>query len=463
MTPSPAILIEPGIGAWRRAEIDEQGFPVSFDMVCETDLDRTGAVFMGRVSRIDTGSDLAFFDLGGGIQGVMNHRRARLLKKGRSRSIQECVSQGEVLAVQVVHDPAGLDGKLPSLTPRPKITGRYCVVEAGGARLNFSKDLGPKQVKGLDEALSGLGDKAAIVVRARAARVAPEMVLTEAETAVRMIRGGEQTAPGLIWARDTLDQCLVDLDDSNTPILIEGGSAFARARSLARSRYPDLADRIEGADAPSLMEAYGVEESIEEALAPRIDLPSGGWISVHPTPALTAIDVNMGTAYKAGDAADAKLMVNQEAALAIAWHLRFQNIGGLIVVDFIDLTGKGRIEALMTTLKSALAEDPLMPQTSGLSAFGLVQINRARRGVSLRDRLLVDRAPAERADAAALALLRGAQKLGRTNGQGQLVMTASEAVQTYLKDSILKRLTEETGRMVIVRTGKASVRLEDLP
>ena len=451
----PCTLIEPGIGEWRRAGIDRDGIPVSLDHLSDPLLNATGALFDARVTRVDAVADLAFLDLGNGRTGVMNQRRARLRKKGRSLSIRDSLTEGERLRVQAVHDAEGLEDKAISVTPRPRLVGRYCTVEQAAGRLNFSKDLGPTVVKRLTAALGPLPEEAALLIRGRADRVDPAIVAAEASHLTRQIIR-DVGAPGLVFVEPMSGRSLIDLDDSNHPILVEGGSAYAALMALADSRFPDLAPRLslwrgEG----SMMEDCGVEESIEEALSERIPLPSGGWLSVHPTPALTAIDVNMGSAWKAADAAEAKLTVNLEAALAVAWNIRFQNIGGLIVIDFINMTGKDRLARLVETLKQAVREDPVQPQISGMSAFGLVQINRAKRGPSLRDRMLQERAPLPRPKAAAASLLRRAQRVGLSPDVGNLHLSAPEGVIDWLKQNPhwTEVLSNETGRPVTLSIG----------
>lgn len=461
MTEFPAILIEPGLGLWRRSRLDEDGFPASLDHLSDAALDATGAIFDACVTKVDPTLDLAFLDLGDGRSGVMNQRRARLRKKGRSFAITDSVSEGERLKVQAVSDPQSMDGKAIAVTPRPKLTGRYCVVETGGQRLNFSKDLGPARIKALTPLLEGPASRSAIIIRGRAQLVDPDVVAAEANQLTDALTRpvGE---PGLVFAFTPLMQALKDLPDTPDPVCIEGGSALADAKGCARTAYPDLVDRLVqlNTDAPAF-DAFGIDEAIEEALSGRIDLPSGGWITISPTPAFTAVDVNMGSAYRAQDAAEAKLGVNMEAAMAIAHQMRFQNIGGLIVIDFIDMTGKGRIETLLKTLTHAVQDDPQPVQLSGLSQFGLVQINRARRGLSLLERMTAQPPRRLRASTIAEDLLRRALRLGHSKNQGDLVITAPDAVREVF-DEVSENLTKlegKTGRRIIIEDGAPSVRI----
>ena len=449
---SPRLIIEPGIGEWRSALIDADGFPASLSFHGDASASPVDALFAARVTRVDSQLDMAFLDIGkgewgSGLEGMLNLRRAKLLVKGKAGGIAECVTEGQRLMVQVVAEPSAMDAKALAVTPRPKLLGRYVAVEAGGARLNFSKDLSAKRQKALKPLLQTAADSAAIIVRSRAASVAPEIVVAEAE-ALAGAFNRPSDKPGLVFARSPLNQALAAAPD-DTDIWVDGGSAFADAKALAATHWPDLTPRLKTYKGEqSAFEAYGVDEAIEEALAERIELPSGGWISITPTPAMTVVDVNMGGALKGRSAGDAKMIVNLEAAMAVAYHMRFQDIGGLVVVDFIDMASKGAARELMATIERALRDDPVPVQHTGLSHFGLVEFSRKRRGLSLRDRLLVPQAPTQRPEAAAMALLRAAIKTGTQSQPGVLVLETPKPVQAWLeaRPAFLQALASKTGR-----------------
>lgn len=458
-------LIEPGIGEWRSAQIDTDEFPVAIAFHGDASLSPVDAIFRARVTRVDTTLDMAFLDLGDGLDGALNLRRAKLLVKGRADTIGDCVREGDMLNVQVVAEPAALEGKALPVTPKPRLLGRYLVVEAGAGRLNFSKDLSPKAQKALMPLLSDLAANAAIIVRSTAGDVAPEAVAAEANLLVAgIVKSADR--PGLAFSHGPLVQALLSVPSGDGEILVEGGSALTEAKALANRHWPDLAPRLQAYKGrESLFEAFGVNEALEEALAPRIDLPSGGWISITPTPALTAIDVNMGSALKGRSANEAKLITNMEAAMAVAYHLRFQDIGGLVVVDFIDLSAKGAARELMATVDAAFREDSVPVQHTGLSQFGLMEVRRKRSGLSLRDRLLLNRPPADRPAAHAIALLRTARREGLRPEPGDLLIEAPKAVLDWITShsSITQQLATETGRsleMTQAATASASLRMK---
>ncbi|NVJ96808.1 MAG: ribonuclease E/G [Alphaproteobacteria bacterium] len=442
-------IIEPGIAEWRSALMDADGFPENIAFHTDAELSPVDAIFRARISRVEKALDMAFLDLGDGLEGAMNLRRAKLLVKGRADAISDCVTEGQMLAVQVVNEPSALEGKALPVTPRPRLLGRYVVVEAGAGRLNFSKDLGPKAQKTLTPLLTELASKAAVIVRSHAGDVAPEVVALEADMLVQAMEATGDKA-GLSFAHSPLAQALLACPHDDSDILLEGGSALADAKALASKYWPDLTDRLSPFKGKNAFEELGVNEAIEEALAPRIDLPSGGWISITPTPALTAIDVNMGGALKGRSANEAKLVTNLEAAMAVAYHLKFQDIGGLVVVDFIDMSAKGSAKELMDTISKAFRDDPVPVQHSGLSQFGLMEINRKRKGLSLRDRMTVARAPIGRPSAQALEALRLANRVGVEATPGTLVLGMPERALEWLRaqPELVESLTDTTGRTV---------------
>ncbi|WP_286828977.1 MULTISPECIES: ribonuclease E/G [Kordiimonas] len=450
-------IIEPGLLEWRSATVGEDGFPETIQFHTDADLSPLDAIFRARVTRVDATLEIAFLDLGDGLTGAMNFRRAKQLVKGRADTISDCVREGDMLTVQVLSEPSALEGKALPVTARPRLLGRYVVAETGGARLNFSKDLGPKAQKTLTPLLTDAASKAAVIVRSHAGSVAPEAVAVEAQMLVNALTA-DSDKPGLLFAHSPQAQALLAAPHGESDILVEGGSALADAKAVAARLWPDVAARLKPFKGESAaFEEYGVNEAVEEALAPRIDLPSGGWISITPTPALTAVDVNMGGALKGRSAAEAKLITNMEAAMATAWHLRFQDIGGLVVVDFIDMSSKGHAKELMDTVNEAFKGDTVPVQHTGLSQFGLMEINRKRSGLSLRDRMMVSTAPRARAQAQALQLLRDAVRTANRAEPGTLVIAAPEGTKAWFeaRADVTESLQQSTGRTIAFETAEA--------
>jgi len=450
----PLTIVEPGIGQWRSADLDEEGLPTDLRFHEDPAISPLGAVFDGRVTRVDTTLDMAFLDLGEGRTGVLNFRRARLLVKGQVAAINDCVHEGQMVRVQVIAEPSALEDKALPVTPRPRLAGRYVVVESGKARLNLSKDLSTRETKDLKEAIGEITEEAAVIVRARAGGVAIAAVKAEVDRLVSALTkpAGE---PGLLFSWSPCEKALLETPDTETPVLVEG-SDYADVKAMAAQVWPDLHARIAPYEGKGLaFEEYGVNEAIEEALAPRIDLPSGGWISFHTTPALMAVDVNMGSALKHMAAGEAKLVTNMEATLATAYHLRFQDIGGIIVIDYINMTGKGHNRELMQLVERTFRADKVPVQHTGISAFGLVEVTRKRSGLSLRDRMRSPRPDTDRVLNTALHVLLTALQAGKSAEPGALLIVAEKPVINWLNTNhkLLSDLSDKTARQVTLKEG----------
>lgn len=457
MTSANLTIIEPGIGGWRSADIDGDGLPTDLRFHDDASLSPLDAVFAARITTVDIANDLAFADLGGGLTGCMNLRRAKSLVKGTVTSISDCVTEGQRLLVQVVAEPSTLEAKALTITPRPRLLGRYVVVEAGSRRLNFSKDLSPKTVKKLTATLASTTDGVAVIVRSSAAGVAVGAVAAEAHTLAAVFAASLEKI-GRLFARSPLEKALLSTPIDTTDIRIEGGTAFAEAKAVARQHWPDLAEKLSlYKDSETAFERYGVNEAVEEALSPRIELPSGGWINITETPALTVVDVNLGRALKGRSASDAKVIVNLEAALATLYHLRFQDIGGLVVVDFIDMTAKGATRELMQLIEKTARTDRVPLQHTGISTFGMVEFARKRSGVSLKGRMQVTLPARMRASSVALDLLRRGERIGQkaSGGNGALIVSGPESVIGWLKahPAYVTELSTKTQRQVELMLG----------
>jgi len=454
----PLTIIEPGIGQWRSAEIDSDEIPSDLRFHDDTACSLLDTICNARVTKVDSTLNMAFLDLGDGQTGVMNFRRARLLKKAQAKTITDCLHEGQKVRVQILAEPSALENKALPVTPRPRVAGRYIVAEAGSARLNFSKDLTARRTKDLKELIAPFVENVALIVRARAGTVPTGAVVAEAKRLVAIFSQAEDTV-GLVHGWTPAEKALLACPDGDSPIFIEGGSDFAEAKGLANQHWPDLHSRLQPyKDSEQAFQALGVEEAIEEALTEQINLPSGGWISITPTPALTAVDVNMGGALKGMAAAEAKLVVNMEATRALAYHLRFQDIGGIIVVDYINMSGKGSVRELMAMIETSFRDDVVPVQHTGISAFGLVEFTRKRSGLSLRDRMLSNRAPTERTAAVALEALRCAERVGKTAAPGSLIVETTKPVEKWLKEhgSLLEALERQTNRKVIFETNSST-------
>lgn len=360
---------------------------------CLTDLhidraDRSslvGAIFLGRVERIVTGLDAAFVELGTGRPGLLGVRDARG-PKGRVERIGTLLRTGQPVLVQVKADAVGAKG--PTLTMDVTLPGRFLVHAPLGRGITVSKRLGQGQqrtelLRRIESAVVGEG----WIARAGAASADPALIAAEADSLAVAWRGIEAAAMGTAPAMlrpppDAPRRALVELGAGRLDAILADGADLARSLTLwCEAEAPDLAPLVRRHDgSPGLFEMRDLDHAIAEVAGPRVPLGNGASLVIERTEALTVIDVNAG---ERGNALD----VNLEAAVEIARQLRLRNVGGIVVVDFVNMKGRGDGERLLTALARAVEDDPAQTQVYGLSKLGLVEMTRNRRGIALADLL----------------------------------------------------------------------------
>ena len=345
-----------------------------------------GAIFLGRVERIATGLDGAFIDLGMGKSGLLIASDARG-PKGRVERIGTLLRTGQSVIVQVKTDAVG--GKGPSLTMDVTLPGRFLVHTPLGRSVAVSKRLGSGPARAeLARRVEAVAVGQGWIVRAGAAAASDDLLAAEAD-ALRMAwrsvsvaaEGGAAPAlllPGLDAAR----RALVEHGAAEPGHILVDGPEFLRdLTGWCEERAPDLADRIVRHDGlPRLFDLRDLDAEIDRLLGPRVPLSGGGSLVIERTEAMTVVDVNAG---ERGNPLD----VNLEAATEIARQLRLRNVGGIVVVDFVNMRSRGESERLLTALAGAVESDPAQTQVYGMSKLGLVEMTRARRGTALADLL----------------------------------------------------------------------------
>jgi ribonuclease G len=368
-----------------------------------------GNVYKARVENVVAGLEAAFVDIGYEKNGflhvddiVIDGKQVAKRGTGRGSRITELLKSGQEIVVQVTKDP--LKTKGARLTMQLAIPGRYMVYVPDGEGVGFSRRLDDKErqrlrqeTKGLDLISGGaiirtaarggkLKDferemlylhKLTEVLQDRAKQVkAPEMIFQEADLSIRVIRD--------VFA-DELDEALIDDQQQ-----------FERVKSFLGWTAPALAERVVLYDGKqSLFDAYGVEESIENILQRRVDLPSGGYLIVDNTEALTVIDVNSGSFTGRGKSRGLEETITQtnlEAADEAVRQIRLRDIGGIIIIDFIDMAKASNRNAVLRTLRGAFDEDRTKTNVVEISPLGLVEITRQNVTDGVRE-ILTKRCP----------------------------------------------------------------------
>ncbi|WP_272473152.1 Rne/Rng family ribonuclease [Baekduia alba] len=354
-----------------------------------------GNIYKGKVDNVLPGLEAAFVDIGldkNGflhvdeivIPGVEVARRGRAGSKGKS--IGELLKPGQEVVVQVVKDP--LKTKGARLSMDLTIAGRYMVYTPTGEGVGVSKRLDDKErdrlrreAKGLDLHSGGAIVRTAahgakrqdferelqylfklheVLEKRVADTTAPAMVFQEADLSVRVVRD--------IFSAD-FEKAIVDDEQQHHRLV----SFFSRTA-------PELVDRVElWQESKPLFEAWDVEKVIDGLMSKRVDLPSGGYLLIDYAEALTVIDVNSGSFVGRGKQArleDTITRTNLEAADEVVRQLRLRDIGGIIVIDFIDMARAKNREAVLKTLRKALDEDRTKTFTAEISKLGLVEMTR---------------------------------------------------------------------------------------
>ncbi len=358
-----------------------------------------GNIILGRVQRVLPGMQAAFVDIGLDRAGFLGAREARCLaglpgfEEERAPKISDCVREGDEVLVQVVKDPIGEKGA--RLSANVTIPGRLLVLVPNQAGIALSRRIEDEAERArllalgesmIAEANGALVPGAGYILRSAAIGAGLADLredaerLAEAWRPVTVKRQNARPPATLYHDLDPVERTMRDEVDAQTSrVLIDDREAAEAARAYCRRAMPEAESKIELFAGPGMLfDLYDLEDEIERLTDPRVPLPSGGWITIEGTEALTAIDVNSGSFTEATGLEEISLKVNLEAAHEIGRQLCLRGIGGLVVVDFIHLSEPGNIQQVLDALGVSLAKDRTPTQISGMSEFGLVEITRKR-------------------------------------------------------------------------------------
>jgi len=308
------------------------------------------------------------------------------------RPIEQVLHEGQSLMVQVIKDPIGTKGA--RLSTQISFAGRYLVYLPQESHIGISQKIeGEEEREQLRQKLHRLMPEDAtggFIVRTMAETAEDAEMQADIDYLRRLWSSiqarGNCVVPCLLY--QDLDLSLRVLRDfvnrETTRILIDSRETYQRMAEFAQNYTSAVLDKLQhfSADRP-LFDLHSIEDEIAKALGRRVDLKSGGYAIIDQTEALTTVDVNTGGFVGARNFDDTIFKTNLEAAQAIARQLRLRNLGGIIIIDFIDMDNAEHQDAVLTELKKALARDPTRSTVSGFSALGLVEMTRKRTRESL--------------------------------------------------------------------------------
>ncbi|MDI1465632.1 Rne/Rng family ribonuclease [Catellatospora sp. KI3] len=353
-----------------------------------------GNVYLGKVQNVLPSMEAAFVDLGRGRNAVLyagevNWDAAGL--EGRSRSIEQALRSGDSVLVQVTKDPLGHKGA--RLTSHVALSGRHLVFVPNGNASGISRKLSDVERKRLRDILKKLVPEGAGVIVRTAAEGASEEDLARDVKRLQgqwediQARAAEGGAPALLYGEpDLVVRVVRDLfNEDFKELVVQGDNAYETVQSYLHHVSPDLVDRVHRHTGVSdVFATYRIDEQILKGLDRKVFLPSGGHLVIDRTEAMTVVDVNTGKYTGAGGNLEETVTRNNlEAAEEIVRQLRLRDLGGIVVIDFIDMVLESNRELVLRRLTECLGRDRTKHQVTEITSLGLVQMTRKRIGAGL--------------------------------------------------------------------------------
>lgn len=373
-----------------------------------------GDIYLGTVENVHPGIDAAFVNIGESERNGFIHVTdlGPLRLRQTAGSITELLEPRQRALVQVMKEPTGSKG--PRLTGNITLPGRFLVLQPSGQGVNISRCISEEAERDRLRALAVLIKPAGtgLLVRTKAEGVGEDQIIDDLEMLCRQWETIQSTVetcqPPVLLNRDDdfvhrtlrdhfgegLDKVVVD-----SPQVVERVKTF-----LGPEKNTVVVDSF--ASAEELLEAFRIHAAIHQALLPRVDLPSGGYVIIEPTEALTVVDVNSGSFTRSANARETVLWTNCEAATEIARQLQLRNIGGMVIVDFIDMESRRDQLLLLEHFMKAMGPDKARPQIAQITELGLVELTRKRQGRNIYE-LFGSQCPPNRAGLGYMATVPG--------------------------------------------------------
>ncbi|HTQ16181.1 translation initiation factor IF-2 N-terminal domain-containing protein [Mycobacterium sp.] len=385
----------------------EDGIIVEHFVTSAASASLVGNIYLGIVQNVLPSMEAAFVDIGRGRNGVLyagevNWEAAGL--GGADRKIEQALKPGDYVVVQVSKDPVGHKGA--RLTTQVSLAGRYLVYVPGASSTGISRKLPDTERQRLKEILREVvpSDAGVIIrtasegvkeddIRADVTRLQERWQQIEA-TATETKEKAAGAAVALYEEPDVLVKVIRDLfNEDFAGLVVSGDEAWTTINEYVNSVAPDLVSKLtkyepaelsEGVPGPDVFAVHRIDEQLAKAMDRKVWLPSGGTLVIDRTEAMTVIDVNTGKFTGSGGNLEQTVTKNNlEAAEEIVRQLRLRDIGGIVVIDFIDMVLESNRDLVLRRLTEALARDRTRHQVSEVTSLGLVQLTRKRLGTGL--------------------------------------------------------------------------------
>ncbi|MEB3323846.1 MAG: Rne/Rng family ribonuclease, partial [Cyanobacteriota bacterium] len=350
-----------------------------------------GDVYLGTVENVLPGIDAAFVNIGesekNGFIHISDRGPLRLRKGGAG--ITELLEPRQKVLVQVMKEPTGSKG--PRLTGNLSLPGRFLVLQPHGQGVNISRRINSEAERNRLRALGVLikPPGAGLLIRTEAEGVSEENLIDDLEALLRQWEAIQQAAetatPPVLLNRDEdfIHRVLRDFYGPEVVrVVVDTPEAVARVNGFLGDDQAQLTVEFHE-ESTELLEHFRINAAIRDALRPRVDLPSGGYVIIQLTEALTVIDVNSGSFTRSANARETVLWTNCEAASEIARQLTLRNIGGVVIIDFIDMESRRDQLQLLEHFTQAVRNDSARPQIAQLTELGLVELTRKRQGQNI--------------------------------------------------------------------------------
>jgi len=382
----------------------EDGVVVEHFVTSAASASLVGNIYLGIVQNVLPSMEAAFVDIGRGRNGVLyagevNWEAAGL--GGNNRKIEQALKPGDYVVVQVSKDPVGHKGA--RLTTQISLAGRYLVYVPGASSTGISRKLPDTERQRLKEILKEVVPAdAGVIIRTASEGVKEEDIRadvnrlqerwTEIETTAAETKAKAAGAAVALYEEpDVLVKVIRDLfNEDFSKLVVSGDEAWNTINGYVNSVAPELLSRISqyepagGPTGPDVFSVYRIDEQLAKAMDRKVWLPSGGTLVIDRTEAMTVVDVNTGKFTGSGGNLEQTVTRNNlEAAEEIVRQLRLRDIGGIIVIDFIDMVLESNRDLVLRRLTEALARDRTRHQVSEVTSLGLVQLTRKRLGTGL--------------------------------------------------------------------------------